>query len=214
MGRMVDPEESTMLPQIIPLIVQIPGQEKIKFQAIMALARYTEWTAQHPETLEVQLQYVLTGFEHPSIEVVQAAALAFKYLGTDCKKLLGSQIPQIHAFYETVLDRLKPSSQEEITEGVAAVVSVQPPERLYESLKMFCDPVMQRIMQLANGAHDEKGQRAVADHVQLISIFMQEVTPYIPPNVEHPCVKYCGEVLPILHAIVTNFTKSIPILER
>lgn len=214
MGRMVDPEESTMLPQILPLIVQIPNQEKIKFQAIMALARYTEWTAHHPETLHAQLPYIISGFNHESIEVVQAAALAFKYLGTDCKKLLVDQVPQIHNFYESVLDKLKPSSQEEVTEGVAAVVSVQPIEKLYEALKTFCDPIMRRIMTLANNAQDEPTQRAVADHVQLISIFMQEVTPYVPPNVEHPCVKYCGEVLPILNTIIMNFTKSIPILER
>ncbi|KAI5289164.1 Nuclear import receptor [Ascosphaera aggregata] len=215
MGRMVDPEESTMLPQIIPLIVQIPYQEKIRFQAIMALARYTEWTAHHPETLEAQLQYVISGFEHKSVEVVQAAALAFKYLGTDCRKLLGGHISQIHTFYESVLDRLKPLSQEEVTEGVAAVVSVQPPEKLYETMKTFCDPIMSRIMTLANTAKDDESkQRAVADHVQLISIFIQEVVPYIPPNVDHPCVKYCGEILPILNTIVMNYTKSIPILER
>lgn len=162
MGRMVDPEESSVLGQVIPLIVQIPDQEKVRFQAIMALARYTEWTAQHPETLEMQLNYVISGFQHSSQEVIQAAALAFKFLGTDCQKLLGGHIAQLHAFFESVLDKLKPVSQEEITEGVAAVVSVQPVEKIYETMKMFCDPIMARIMNLANNAKDEQGQRAVA----------------------------------------------------
>ncbi|KAI5297129.1 Nuclear import receptor, partial [Ascosphaera atra] len=215
MGRMVDPEESTMLPQIIPLIVQIPDQDKIRFQAIMALARYTEWTAQHPETLEAQLQYVTSGFQHNSIEVVQAAALAFKYLGTDCRKLLGDHIAHIHGFYESVLDRLKPSSQEEVTEGAAAVISVQPTEKLYDILKLFCDPIMNRIMTLANNAtDDEDAQRSLADYVQLISLFVRDISPYIQPGIEHPCVKYCGEILPILNTIVVNYAKSIPILER
>jgi transportin-3 len=162
MGRMVDPEESTVLSQIIPLIVQIPNQEKVRFQAIMALARYTEWTAQHPETLEAQLNYVISGFQHSSPEVVQAAALAFKFLGTDCQKLLGGHIPQLHSFYESVIDKLKPASQEEVTEGVAAVVAVQPLDKIYETMKLFCDPIMARIMNLANNASDEQGQRAVA----------------------------------------------------
>ncbi|KAI5293358.1 Nuclear import receptor [Ascosphaera acerosa] len=215
MGRMVDPEEDTLLPQIIPLIVRMPHHEKTKFQAVMALARYTEWTAHHPETMETQLAYVISGFSDKSIEVVQAAALAFKYLGTDCRKLLGQHIAQIHGFYQSVLDKLKPLSQEEITEGVAAVVSVQPPEKIYDALKAFCDPVMSRIMALADKAKDDQnGQRAVADHVQLISIFMQVVAPYIPPGNEHPCVKYCAEVLPILNTIVMAYTKSVPILER
>ncbi|KAJ5541906.1 hypothetical protein N7535_004325 [Penicillium sp. DV-2018c] len=214
MGRMVDPEESTILGQLVPLIVQIPDQEKVRFQAIMALARYTEWTALHPETLEAQLNYVISGFHHSSQEVVQASALAFKFLGTDCQKLLGGHITQLHTFFESVLDKLKPASQEEITEGVAAVVSVQPLEKIYDSFKMFCDPIMARIMNLANNAQDEEGQRAVADHLQLITIFVQVVTPIVAPGEENPAVKYCGEVLPIMTTIVMNFTSSTPILER
>lgn len=162
MGRMVSPEESTVLPQVIPLIVQIPNQEKVRFSAIMALGRYTEWTANHPETLEAQLNYIISGFQHKSTEVVGAAALAFKYMGTDCAKLLQDHIPQLHTFYESVLDKLRPQSQEEVTEGVASVVAVQPTQKIYESLKLFCDPIMARIMNLANNAHDEAGQRAVA----------------------------------------------------
>ena len=49
-----------------------------------------------------------------------------------------------------------------MTEGVAAVVAVQPLEKIYETMKMFCDPIMARIMNLANNAKDEQGQRAVA----------------------------------------------------
>ncbi|KAH8423731.1 nuclear import receptor MTR10 [Aspergillus melleus] len=214
MGRMVDPEENTVLTQVIPLIVQIPNQEKVRFQAIMALARYTEWTAQHPETLEAQLNYVISGFQHSSSEVVQASALAFKFLGTDCQKLLGGHIAQLHSFYESVLDKLKPASQEEVTEGVAAVVAVQPIDKIYETMKLFCDPIMNRIMALANNAKDEQGQRAVADHLQLITIFVLVVNPYVSRGEENPAVKYCGEILPIMTTIALNFTESTPILER
>lgn len=214
MVRMVDPGESTILNELIPLIVQIPDQEKVRFQAIMALARYTEWTALHPDTLEAQLKYVISGFNHPSQEVVQASALAFKFLGTDCQKLLGGHINELHSFFESVLDKLKSTSQEEVTEGVAAVVSVQPHERIYEYFKMFCDPIMRRIMDLANTAQTEEGQRAVADHLQLITRFVQVVTPIVAPGDENPAVKYCGEILPILTTIVMNFTSSTPILER
>lgn len=179
MGRMVNPEESLVLPQIIPLIVQIPDQEKVRFQAIMALGRYTEWTSQHPETLEAQLNYVISGFQHKSQEVVQAAALAFKFLGTDCQKLLGGHISQLHTFYESVIDKLKPSSQEEVTEGVAAVVAVQPIDKIYETMKLFCDPIMRRIMTLANNAKDEDGQKAVAGKFaepsyKIASLFLPE----------------------------------------
>ena len=214
MGKMVSPEESTVLPQVIPLLVSIPDHDKLKFQSIMALGRYTEWTAQHPETLPSQLNYVISGFNNSSIEVVQAAALAFQYLGIDCRRLLGEHLGQLHSFYEGVIDKLKPTSQEEVTEGVAAVVSVQPVEKIYASLKLFCDPVMTRVMALANQAADENSQKKVADYVQLITIFIQHVCPYVSPTEENPGVKYCKEILPTLAVLAHNFPHSIPIIER
>lgn len=214
MGRMVSPEEGTVLPQVLPLIVTIPDHEKLKFQAIMALGRYTEWTSQHPDTLEAQLNYVISGFGNKSPEVVQASALAFRFLGTDCQKLLGGHIVQLHQFYESVIDKLKPSSQEEVTEGVAAVIAVQPLDKIYETMKMFCDPVMRRIMALAQSAKDDQGQKVVADHLQLITLFIQWISPYVSPSEANPAVKYCEEILPALAAIASNFPTSSPILER
>jgi transportin-3 len=214
MGRMVSPEENTILPQVIPLLVTIPNHEKLKFQAIMAIGRYTEWTREHPETLSSQLNYVISGFSHTSPEVVQASALAFQYLGTDCRKLLGDHITQIHQFYEGVIDKLKPSSQEEVTLGVAAIVSVQPLDRIYESMKLFCDPVMTRVMALAQRAQNDQGQKLVADYLQLITIFIQTIQPYISPREVNPAVNYCKEILPALAAIASNFPHSVPIVER
>ena len=214
MGGMVSPEENTILPQVIPLLTTIPDHEKLKFQAIMALARYTEWTAQNPEVLEAQLNYVISGFSHKSTEVVQASALAIRFLGSDCAKLLGDHIPQLQQFYDSVLDKLKPSSQDEITEGVAAVLAVQPAAKIYPSLKLFCDPVMNRIVSHAEQAKDDESEKVVADYLGLITTFIQYVQPYVPPDQENPAVKYCGEIVPVLADISKHFTKSIPILER
>lgn len=35
----------------------------------------------------------------------------------------------------------------------------------------------------------------------------------MPPGAEHPCVKYCGEIFPILKTLALNFPTSEPILE-
>ena len=165
MGRMVSPEENTVLHQVIPLMVQIPDHEKLRFQAIMALGRYTEWTSQHPEFLQPQLNLVMAGFKHESKEVVKAAALAFRFFGTDCKKLLADHVIQLHSFYESVLDGLPTVSQEEVTEGVACVVSVQPLDKIYSTFKLYCDPIIKRMMTRANTARsveDEPARLAVA----------------------------------------------------
>ncbi|MCJ1422658.1 Nuclear import receptor [Sticta canariensis] len=217
MGRNVSAEENVILRQVIPLIVQIPDHGKLRFQAIMALGRYTDWTAQHPEFLQPQLTFVIAGFEHESKEVVKAAALAFRFFGTDCKQLLRGHVTQLHNFYESVLDKLPPASQEEITEGVACVVSAQPLDNIYPMFKLYCDPIIRRMMARANEARheqDENGRLAVADYLQLLTIFVQNVQPYVSPTEQNPAVKYCQEILPVMSAIAENFTKSTPILER
>ncbi|KAL8798578.1 MAG: hypothetical protein Q9182_006552 [Xanthomendoza sp. 2 TL-2023] len=217
MGGMVSPEESVVLRQVIPLIVQIPDHERLRFQAIMALGRYTDWTAQHPEFLQPQLQFVIAGFSHSSKEVVSAAALAFKFFGTDCRKLLEGSVTELHAFYESVLDNLPLDSQEEITEGVACIISVQTPDKVYDTFKLYSDPIIKRMMSCANEAgtaQDDGPRGAVAGYIQLLTVFVQNIQPYVSPQEENPAVKYCQEILPVLSTIAENFTNSTPILER
>jgi transportin-3 len=214
MGRMVSKEESTMLPRLIPLIVQIPNQEKVRFQAVMALGRYTEWTSEHPETMQDQLKFIMDAFQHPSKEVVKAAALSFKFFCTDCAGLLKEHIGQLQHFYEQVLDNLPPTSQDEITEGVAFVLAKQPLETLYQSMKLCCDPIVGRLMAMAEAANDKDSQLAVADRLNLVTIFVQTVTPYVEPSQAHPAVKYCEEIFPVLSIIAERFINFTPIIER
>jgi transportin-3 len=162
MGRMVDKEEDIILPQIMPLLVQIPSHEKLRFATIMVLGRYTEWTANHPEYLEQQFTYIVSSFNTDSKEIIRAAAMALKFFCGDCKHLLGGQILQLQTFYDQTLDSLPVVSQEEMTEGVASVVAVQPPTETYRLLKLYCDPLMARLMAKANHATDEPGKLAVA----------------------------------------------------
>jgi transportin-3 len=162
MGRMVDKEENIILPQIMPIIVQIPPHEKLRFASIMVLGRYTEWTSNHPEFLEPQFTYIVSSFNTDSKEIIRAAAMSLKFFCSDCKHLLGGQVLQLQAFYDQTLDSLPIVSQEELTEGVATVVSVQPKSETYRLLKLYCDPLMERLMKKANAAKDHEGKLAVA----------------------------------------------------
>lgn len=162
MGRMVDKNENIILPQLMPLLVQVPNHEKVRFAAIMALGRYTEWTAEHPDFLEPQFNLITSAFDSGSKEIMRAAALALKFFCQDCKGLLRNHVQQLQTFYDNVLDSLPPASQEEITEGVANVVAVQPTEKIYDYLKLYCDPLLKRLMLKAHQAQDEKGKLDVA----------------------------------------------------
>ncbi|KAH7160891.1 armadillo-type protein [Dactylonectria macrodidyma] len=214
LGRMVDKNEDIVLPHLMPLLVQIPSHEKLRFATIMVLGRYTEWTAAHPDYLEPQFNYIVTSFQSDSKEIIRAAALAIKFFCTDCKHLLSGQVLQLQTFYDQVLDKLPDLSKEEITEGVSNVVAVQPEEEIYRLLKTYCDPLVQRLMTKANNATDDEGKLALADHLQLITIFVQNVVPPNNPGQENPAVKYWQEVFPILSAVLDNFLTFTPICER
>ncbi|KAI0379774.1 ARM repeat-containing protein [Hypomontagnella monticulosa] len=216
MGRMVTREENTVLPVLMPLLVQMPAHEKLRFATIMVLGRYTEWTAEHPEFLSPQFNYIVSSFDTESKEIVRAAAMAIKYFCTDCKQLLSGQIVQLQQFYDQILDKLPEVSQEEITEGVAMVVSCQPKDEIFKHLKLFCDPLVQRLMTKANNATDNDGKLAVADHLQLITLFAQNVVilPPVERGQEDPAVKYWQEVFPILSKVLASFLDFPPICER
>jgi transportin-3 len=162
MGRMVSPDENDMLPRLIPLIVAIPDHYKVRFQAVMALGRYTEWTAHHPDTLQPQLDFIMSAFDHTTNDIVRAAALSFKFFCNDCATLLVDYVQPLQQFYIKHLGELPTMSQEEITEGVASVVSKVPTDQLYTTLKLYCDPVMQGLVNLANQAKDEEAQKVLA----------------------------------------------------
>ncbi|KAF7549554.1 hypothetical protein G7Z17_g6289 [Cylindrodendrum hubeiense] len=195
LGRMVDKDEDIVLPQLMPLLVQIPSHEKLRFATIMVLGRYTEWTAAHPEYLEPQFNYIVTSFQSDSKEIIRAAALSIKFFCTDCKHLLSGQVLQLQTFYDQVLDKLPDLSKEEITEGVSNVVAVQPEEEIFRLLKTYCDPLVQRLMTKANNATDDEGKLALAGQ-------------------ENPAVKYWQEVFPILSTVLDNFLTFTPICER
>lgn len=214
MGRMVNKNEDMVLPQIMPLLVQVPNHEKLRFAAIMVFGRYTEWTAQHPEFLEPQFNYIVASFQTESQEIIRAAAQAIKFFCTDCRSLLSGQVIQMQQFYDQILDKLPEQSQEEITEGVANVVAAQGLEDIYKLLKLYVDPLVERLMRKANAATDEPGKLAIADHLQLITTFAQSVVPYVPAGQENPAVKYWQEVFPVLSTVLDNFLNFTPICER
>ena len=214
MGRMVPPDENVMLPRLIPLIANIPDHDKLRFQAVMALGRYTEWTAQHPDTLQPQLDYIMAAFDHSTKDVIRAAALSIKFFCNDCASLLVNFVGPLQQFYAKNLNKLPISSQEEITEGVASVVAQVPNEQMYQTLKVYLDPVMTHLVALAQGVKDENDQKLIADKINLLTIFFEMVRPEIPSGQEHPAVKYCQEIFPMLAQMITHFSTSVPILER
>lgn len=54
----------------------------------------------------------------------------------------------------------------------------------------------------------------VTDHLQLITIFIQNVMPAVAPGQDNPAIKYWSEVFHILSKVLENFISFSPICER
>lgn len=87
MGAEIDNSDKVAVPKILDLIPQLPIHPRVRYAALLIIARYTEWINQHPEYIQTQLQYISTGFEDTDTEVNAAAGQALKYLCQDCKQV-------------------------------------------------------------------------------------------------------------------------------
>lgn len=87
MGAEIDVGDNVAVPKILGLIPQLPSHPRVRYAALLIVARYTEWINQHAEYIQPQLQYISAGFEDPDAEVNAAAGQALKYLCQDCKQV-------------------------------------------------------------------------------------------------------------------------------
>ena len=87
MGAEVDLADQNAVPKIMDLIPQLPSHPRVRYAALLIIARYTEWINKHPEYINPQLQYIASGFEDPDVDVCAAAGHALKYLCQDCKQV-------------------------------------------------------------------------------------------------------------------------------
>lgn len=87
MGAEIKPDDEVAVPKILDLIPQLPSHPRVRYAALLIIARYTEWINLHPDYIQPQLQYIAAGFEDTDMEVNAAAGQALKYLCQDCKQV-------------------------------------------------------------------------------------------------------------------------------
>lgn len=215
MGRCIPDDEKLVIPQIMTLLIQLPEHEKVRYAATLVLGRYTRWTAKNPEYLEAELNYITSGFQHQSSDVERAAAQALRFFCEDCAPLLLNHLKTLHSFYEQISPNLPSGSLHEVTEGVAHVVAALPLDQIYDSLKMFCDPIVERLKaKAATAGDDEEALLAVADQVRVLTHFVQFVAPHVEPNEDNPMIRYWASVFDVMASILQRYITCVPICER
>ncbi|KAK9459739.1 armadillo-type protein [Lipomyces oligophaga] len=219
MAREVDLDESQVMPQIMDLLIQLPRHPKVQYAVILVLGRYTEWTANHPEYLDRQLPYITGAFSDKDVDLARAAAQAMMHFCSDCGRHLVKFIDDIRGFYEQVAPQINLESLYDLTDGVAHLVEAQPPDKLYDSLKAFCAPIVQRLIEKANQLPlDENVGRKIADELELLDTFARVVS-YTTSTTgggdqANPCVQFWVEVWPLVDLLVNNYGQFQPVSER
>ncbi|EEB08323.1 karyopherin [Schizosaccharomyces japonicus yFS275] len=214
MGRMVPPTENTVLPNIIKLLPSLPENNKIRYACTLFLGRYTEWTAQHGEYLEFQLNYISSGFSVQCTEVRNAAAQALKHFCQDCRTHLVYYLDQLHTFYLNISPALDTDALMEVTEGIANIINVQPLDKIFEALHNCIAPILQTIVTLeTKTTHSKAELESFADNIDMLTIFFTEVNQPCSPTVEHPTVKLFQNIWVILSRILDS-THDILVCER
>jgi transportin-3 len=104
-----------------------------------------------------------------------------------------------------------------VTEGVAHVVAAQPLERIYEVMGLFCHPIAEQLVIIrrkgATATDDDRRKAAGNSHhivinidlVELLTIFIQTVSPYVEPTQEHPAVHLLRDLWPVLCGTLDDF---------
>lgn len=215
MGRMISNYEEELMPQIMKLIERLPENDMVRYTATLLLGRYSEWSRKHPEFLELQINYITSGFSSKNPEVVNSAAQAFRELCYDCGNLLVHYVDQIYPFYEQLGNTLSLRSYYNVTYGIAGVISAQRSPDIALSLKRFGEPICQRLIELSRLTPERSLYRTIADQMELLVIFVREVTVETPIGTADPVAKFVQEVLPVLSGLVEKYgSESIEISER
>lgn len=158
-ARTVPSDENAWLPKIFELLPKLPFSEEelVQHAALMLLGRYSEWSAQHPEVIEFELEYIIAAVWSDFFEVRRAAAHAFLYLCTDASQSMVPYLPQLLQFYGTLSGRVDVESLCKYSDGLGAIISHLPPAKLEEAIMAVFAPVIERATALCNAGNSQSG---------------------------------------------------------
>lgn len=181
MAQEISLGENKQLPQILQIICNLPEHPKIRYAATLVLGRYTEWTANHPENLSMQLQYIFDGFNHGANDprIMTASSHALMYFCSDCSELLSDHLDQLFNFYFNVEDIVDIESQFELCQGLSAVLDKQPPEIVSLQFQKLLQDNFSKLMEIIPKYKMDTTSysNAVADKIDLVYAMFEELKP-------------------------------------
>ncbi|SCU83321.1 LAFA_0D02916g1_1 [Lachancea sp. 'fantastica'] len=206
MAHEVSKNESVMLPQLIQVLCKIPEHPKVRYATTLVFGRYTEWTAKHPEFLEMELNYIFDGFQHANgnVDILTASSHALMYFCQDCSTLLSNYVEQLIDFFWKIEPVVEPQSLFEVGQGLSCVIDRQSDERVGPVLELFIMPHLQKLntaaVQWKQNPANSTATTAICDTIDLIFAAFEELKPrFESPDIGQdpvePCIKSIWDTL-------------------
>ncbi|KAF7320101.1 hypothetical protein MKEN_00794500 [Mycena kentingensis (nom. inval.)] len=214
-GAEIDVMDDQAVPKIINLIPSLPNHPKVRYAALLIIARYTEWINRHPDYISTQLQYVSSGFEDADSEVAGAAGQALKFLCQDCKEHLLDFLPQLHTFLSSTGSKLLQDDRQQVYEAIAHVISAMPMARAAESLRTFSADILAQIhaMTVKTTPATKEELQNICDALENLETMLHIVQGFgddLPPS----CQASCQEAWTVLDAFLAKYGSDYDVSER
>lgn len=224
MAKEVPLKEKSILPSIMTFLVQLPEHPKIRYSATLVLGRYTGWTSKNPEFLELQLNYIIKGFEvvnsspndtKGNKDIVVSSSHALMYICQDCSDLLVNYLEQLYLLYGQIKDQLDIESNYELVDGLAHVIKKVPVDNIYKTTEMFITPTLEVLNRVANEPVNEENSVIIADQIEIITIFISVLKCHDFENPQYPVANlFIEKIWPVATQLLSKFSQSLKVSER
>lgn len=220
MAKEVSHKESTILPTIMELLMQLPEHPEIRYATTLVLGRYTEWTAKNPQFLEVQLNYIIKGFDSPGAatkDVSNATCQALMYFCQDCADLLVNYVDQLYLLYQQVRGAIDVKSTYDLVDGLAHVIKALPADQQLKSTHTFLDPTVAQLHKVHTEGHatDDASATVLYDEGEILSIYFRILRCSNLEMAQFPAAQYfCDTVWPLVTAVLAKYGAVLKVSER
>ncbi|GMM31131.1 Mtr10 protein [Martiniozyma asiatica (nom. inval.)] len=233
MAKEVGDNENKMMPQIMEYLVQLPENPKTRYAATLVLGRYTKWTSKHSQYLEIELNYITSGFQvensnysaNDKRDIIIAASHALKYFCIDCAELLSNYVPALHNVYVNVINEVDIQSIYDISEGLAYVlrniiIKDENGPEISNILQLFWSVTLEKLKLIFDTNCSNEGEfhelsTQIADTVEVLTIYVDILKPKninLPTNGTANIVMEA--VLPLIFQLIKKFGKASRVSER
>lgn len=187
-----------------------------RYTAILLLGELSEWIDNHPESLELVLNFLLYSLNQ-SNGLAAAGASALTQICTVCKSLMTNHLNGLFRIAAS-LDSFDITNESAINllKGISIIVGRLPLEQSRAPLHELCSFQLVPLQALlAANVKVEKNQRSDPSYwLDRLAAIMRYTNPDVRDTETHPCLSIMMETWPSITQIFTKYQTDLRIMER